>query len=285
MGFFKKAKSVAKKVAPFGGTFGLGMGFDLGGQGSPVSWLDEFFTSREQRAAEERIAGQNLQFQRDNLAYQQAIQQMIFQREDNSMQRRVEDLRNAGLSPVLAAGGGGSSAGSVVGTTAPMKEMPRTQKNVLGKVIQAFQIANMYQGLLQTSAQIALTQQQKAESETKSFQNLEQGKKASQEGQAIGYDLGIAQRSGTRYNSSAVGKTTSELWETWLRTQEDVGKRWKGLKNDIKDMFKSPEQPKIKVKPDYEMKNKVNRSINEVNKFLKDYFHESDKNYKKNKRR
>ena len=51
----------------------------------------------------------NYQLQKDNLAYQKDLQKLIFAREDNSVQRRIADLRKAGLSPTLAAG---SSAGA-----------------------------------------------------------------------------------------------------------------------------------------------------------------------------
>ena len=46
--------------------------------------------------------------------YQKSLQQEIFAREDNSVQRRVEDLKKAGLNVNLAAGSG-AGAGSVVG--------------------------------------------------------------------------------------------------------------------------------------------------------------------------
>lgn len=62
----------------------------------------------------------NYRLQLDNLAYQKDLQKVIFAREDNAVQRRVNDLRSAGLSPTLAAGSS-ASAGPVIGTTAPQK--------------------------------------------------------------------------------------------------------------------------------------------------------------------
>lgn len=47
------------------------------------------------------IARQNLAFQRENLDYQKALQQQIFDREDSAYQRTVNDMRAAGMSPLL----------------------------------------------------------------------------------------------------------------------------------------------------------------------------------------
>lgn len=62
------------------------------------------------------IAQQNLQFQRENLDYQKALQQQIFQREDSSYQRTVNDMRAAGISPLAMNGTNG--AGEAIATTA-----------------------------------------------------------------------------------------------------------------------------------------------------------------------
>lgn len=64
---------------------------------------------------------QNLDLQRQNLAYQKDLQKEIFSREDNAVQRRVNDLVKAGLSPTLAAGSS-AGAGSVVSTSAPQRK-------------------------------------------------------------------------------------------------------------------------------------------------------------------
>ena len=88
----------------------------------------------------------NLALQKDNLAYQKDLQQTIFQREDNAVQRRVADLKAAGLSPTLAAGSS-AGAGSVVSTSAPQKK------------------SNLESYLALASVGTALAQQQKAQTE------------------------------------------------------------------------------------------------------------------------
>lgn len=62
------------------------------------------------------VSQQNLQFQRENLDYQKALQQQLFNREDSSYQRTVNDMRAAGISPIAMNGTNG--AGEAIATTA-----------------------------------------------------------------------------------------------------------------------------------------------------------------------
>ena len=89
---------------------------------------------------------ENLALQKENLAYQKDLQKIMFNREDNAVQRRVSDLKAAGLSPTLAAGSA-ASAGPVVSTSAPQKR------------------SNLESYLALASVGTALAQQQRAQTE------------------------------------------------------------------------------------------------------------------------
>lgn len=69
----------------------------------------------------EKVAKQNLDFQKEKLEYDKQLQQQIFNREDSAYQRTVKDMRSAGVSPLAMQGTNG--AGAVVTTEAPQNGM------------------------------------------------------------------------------------------------------------------------------------------------------------------
>ena len=78
----------------------------------------------------------NYALQREQMAYQRDLQNRLFQREDNAVQRRVADLEAAGLSPVLAAGSS-AQAGPVVSTVTPhfeaLEDVGKKMMDTVGK--------------------------------------------------------------------------------------------------------------------------------------------------------
>lgn len=92
----------------------------------------------------------NLGMSLNAYGYQKKLQKNIFQREDNAVQRRVNDLRQAGLSPVLAAGSA-AGAGGIVSVNAPQLG------DMTDKLSLAYDLATQKKNLDRTDADIERT--------------------------------------------------------------------------------------------------------------------------------
>ncbi len=110
----------------------------LGGASNIVS---NIFSSGQNRA--------NIQSQRELLDWQKSAQQTTWNREDNAVQRRVNDLKLAGISPQAAAGGAAASSGPI-GMKAPQGDPSiaiKQQQNMQNTINS---VANIAQTLAQT---------------------------------------------------------------------------------------------------------------------------------------
>lgn len=63
----------------------------------------------------------NYNLQREQFEYQKELNEIQMAREDNAMTRRSEDLKNAGINPLLAAGGAGAASGQMNAGNAPQE--------------------------------------------------------------------------------------------------------------------------------------------------------------------
>lgn len=117
--------------------------FDKGFNTGPISSLSsgwDTFLNGNTNKVNEKIAEDNLQFQRENLAYQKALQQKIFDREDSAYQRTVKDMRAAGLSPLMMNGTNG--AGEAIQTEPLQNNFQYQSASPIGALSSVFNTAS-----------------------------------------------------------------------------------------------------------------------------------------------
>lgn len=122
----------------------------------------------------------NLSFQKKNLDWQKHVQQRTWDREDTAVQRRMNDLRDAGLNPYMAAGQSANS-GAIVSTQAPQQDY--SYLNDYAKAAQT--PANMIGSYLDTINALEQLKQQKLYTQYMTYQNTIAGANALDRGNTV----------------------------------------------------------------------------------------------------
>lgn len=144
-----------------------GAGSLLSGIGSLVYGGQQVKLGEAELALTKKISDENLNLQKDTLAWQKDMQGQAWAREDNATQRRVADLRKAGLSPVLAAGSAAQSSGPIRIDT-PQREAPSfrgLQEGVSSQAARMLTMQSVAKSFLET--QLIGQQLEKVRSETR----------------------------------------------------------------------------------------------------------------------
>ena len=182
----------------FGGGF-LGDVVDIGL--STIPGVGEFIGQKDTNQSNQKIAQDANSF---NSA--QAVANRDFQERmsNTSHQRQVEDLRAAGLNPMLAINGGSSTpSGSSASATTIANQNPMANS---GKLLSsALDTKRLSQDLKQSDAQIALTKAQERTAETQQELNKNSAQAAHMSMQKTNQEKEIlameAQRLGTKMNA------------------------------------------------------------------------------------
>lgn len=106
--------------------------------------------AEDTNATNKAIAEENLQYQRENLDYQKALQQQLFAREDTSYQRTLNDMRSSGMSPFMMQGTNG--AGEAIATEPLNNSFQKqgyqvTPNDVIGSLASLASMASALNGL------------------------------------------------------------------------------------------------------------------------------------------
>lgn len=208
----------------------------------------------------------NYQIAQDNLDYQRAFNDIIFQREDNAVWRRMQDLQNSGLSKTLAAG----SAAGAGGSASPLNNDYNRQTDVmtpqllaqLGQtaVSNANTLLTMYQTHRANEADLRLKNAQASHQELVNANYAANAKvdsdlktqalnRAKLDYDIINHDYQFARRTGLMHSSQGIVHDTAKLL---LGLDQEQWKKFGGQLSSFGDMLWSTVSGRM---PDFKFEN------------------------------
>lgn len=197
--------------------------------------------------------------QQKQYKWEQMVQQMSWAREDNAVQRRVNDLKAAGLSPVLAAGSA-ANAGPVVQTHAPqMSQVPDMSQSVKT----AIDLLSQEKQIAQTAQQTELIKDQQSKTlsdiEVNAYNklrmqseiNLNNARVTGQlhDNRIKKVDADNSELSGVGHDSSLPGKMYKDLTGSVTQQLRNAETSYNQLKGAASEIVKKLRPDKSQVQP------------------------------------
>lgn len=191
-------------------TSGLSGGFDIG-----LGLYDAYNKTRNYKQ-QVKVSEQNLGYQKDVLNWQKSAQRNTWKREDNAVQRRVNDMKTAGINPILAAGQAAQSA-SPINVTAPQKQTPQRGEiravQAQQKMLAMLNTFQMVKNLKYIDEQIKTQQFQQKDLAASALNKMANRNKAQTENEKMLHNLKWYRDKGVPvdYNFGAIGKEIAPI--------------------------------------------------------------------------